>query len=704
LLFIRDLGLATIRGLTSTLRSASAVALASAVAVALAAGVLAAGAQASPSLTWTGPAPMPAGVTATAVSCASEALCVAVDAQGDALTTLDPTASGPSWNEAEIDHGKAAFAGAPLNSVSCAPEGLCAAVDEHGDVFVDGAPGSSSWSGSSIDGNVAITGVSCPSASLCVAVDDAGDVLTSTSPGSGGWHATNVDARGLRAVSCAPSPLSCVAVDDAGDVLASSEPTNGGSWHAQTVAFGELLGASCTSLASVVAGTPGVLCAAVEAGGDVLASEDPLASPATWNLTPIDLGQSFAAVSCASSGLCVAVDGHGRAIASDHPAGVSPGWVSTGIDNGRAIAGVACLAGGFCLAVDGAGHSLSARVRAPEATTVAPPTEVTSGSALAVGEVNPDDAVLAACTFEYGAAGAALFTQSVPCSATPAANGGSQRVSARLTGLAPNTAYRYRVVATSPAGTNAGGEVVFTTAASPLVTIVTPNPSIVGTPAVGQRLACHPGTPAGVTLGYVWLRDVLAIAGATGSTYTVTGQDSGHHLQCQVTASDAGGNATARSAFVTIPIGGVPASAGETTVGTAAFRGGRVGVPVTCSSRASGGCEVTVRLQASETLSGRRIVAVAARAAHRARAGRASVRHVTITLASARVHIAAGAHVTVSATLSAAAKRLLAARRRFSAYLYVSGTVIGVLEAQLAKQLLTLVAGSHSAAVHARRR
>jgi hypothetical protein len=674
------------------------VALASALGVALASGALSTPAQASPSLGWSGPTAMPSGVTPSAVSCASESLCVAVDDQGDALTTSDPTASDPSWNKAEIDH-----AGAPFDSVSCAAEGFCAAVDGHGDVFVNRAPGSSSWSPASIDEGKALTGVSCPSASLCVAVDASGDVLTSESPGSGGWALAKIDASGLKSVSCSSKSL-CVVVDDVGNVLSSSEPAKGaGSWRAQRADFAELLAASCASLATVAAGTPGVLCAAVDATGDALASEDPSASPATWNLTPIDLGQSFASISCASSGLCVAVDGRGVAFASDHPAGASPAWVSTGIDEGRAIAGVSCLPGGFCLAVDAAGRSLSARVPAPAATTVAP-TEVTSTSALLGGEVNPNDAVLGACTFEYGTTIA--YTQRVPCSATPAANGGVQHVSAQLTGLAPNTAYHYRVVASSPAGTGVGADAVFTTAASPLVAIVTPNPSITGTPAVGQRLACHPGTPSGaaVSLSYAWLRDLIPIAGSTGSTYTVQGQDSGHHLQCQVTATDGGGSATAKSAFVTIPVGGAPASAGETTVGNATFKSGRVSVPITCSPRASGGCEVAVRLQSVETLSGKRIVAVAARAVHKVHSSAATLRHVTITLASVRVHIKAGAHATVAVALSTTGRRLLASRRRLSAYLYVSGTVIGVLEAQLARQLLTLSASSHSASVHATRR
>jgi hypothetical protein len=698
--FIGDFEPATIRGLASRLRRAAAAALASVGALTLVAGTTAASAQASPSLRWSGGASMPSGVTPRAVSCASESLCVAVDEQGDALTTTDPTASTPSWSNAEVDH-----AHAPFDAVSCAPGGTCVAVDGNGGAFVNPDPGSSPWSArASIDPGNALTGVSCPSASLCVAVDDHGRVLLSSNPDSSSWsEATSIDGgRALAGVSCASASL-CVAVDDAGGVLASGEPANGGTWHRQALDFAELLGVSCTSLA---AASSAHLCTAIDLEGDALGSEDPANPPATWNLTPIDLGQRLTAVSCASSGLCVAVDGHGAALASDHAAAAQPAWTSSEIDAGVALTGISCLPGGFCLAVGSDDDSFSARVPEPKAETVEA-AEVSASSALLRGRVDPHDAVLSACRFEYGTGPTpGIYSQSIPCSATPAANGGEQNVSAPLSGLTPNTAYRYRIVAPSPAGPGVGGEVVFVTATSPLVAIVTPNPSIAGTPAVGQRLACHPGTPAGaaVTLTYTWLRDQIPIAGATGSTYTVQGQDSGHHLQCVVTASDAAGNATARSAFVTIPVGGVPESAGETSVGAATFANGRISVPVSCSPHASGACAITLRVQVVETLSGRRVVAVAARAARATHGRAAALRHRTITLASVRVRVAAGARQTVTASIGPSARRLLAARRRFTAYAYVTGTVVGVIEAQLARQLITLSAASHSASAHAGRR
>jgi hypothetical protein len=492
-----------------------------------------------------------------------------------------------------------------------------------------------------------------------------------------------------------------VAVDDAGNVLSSVNPAGGAAaWHSQRVDSRELLAVSCSAAGACVAvdGTG-------TGTGDALASADPAASAPTWNLTPID-GERLTGVSCASSGLCVAVDGRGDALASDDPTAPIPAWSAASADSGppaEPLAGISCLPGGFCMAVDTAGRSVAGRVPAPGATTLTP-TEVTDASATLAGAVDPNDAVLGACSFEYGTG--VPYTQSVPCSVLPAATGGVQDVSAQLSGLSPNTTYHYRVLASSPRGASTGADEAFATPVSSQVALVHPNPSITGIPANGRLLTCHPGTPSGTSaqLSYAWLRDQIPIAGATGSTYAVKGKDTGHHLQCQVTATDGGGSVTADSAFVTIPVGGVPASAGETAVGKAAFKSGKVSVPIVCSTQASGGCEVALRLTAVETISGARIVAIAARSQRSAHKSAATLRHVTVTLASVRVHLARGAHRTVVAVLNATGRRLLAAKRHFSAYLYVSGTVIGVIEAQLARDLVALSATSHSTSTHVARR
>jgi hypothetical protein len=643
-------------------------------------------AHAAASLTWSPPTSFDAGGTPSAISCASESTCVAVEQQGEAFDTSDPTAATPTWAAVPIDSGQS------LNAVSCAPGGPCVAVDGRGDAVVGRlASGGVVWSSPMSTHGGALTGVSCPSASLCVAVDEGGDVLASTEPKSGAWKVVSSDAgRRLLAVSCASATL-CVAIGattgSAGEVIASTEPASA-SWTARRVDSSELLAVSCSASGA---------CVASDAAGNALASADPGASHATWSLTPT--GSEPAGVSCAATGLCVIVDKSGYAFASGDPTSSTPEWSSSSADLGESLSGVVCLSSGFCVAVDRGGHSVSARVAAPTATTSTPPGEVTDDDAALTGIVNPNDATVTACSFEYGeGTTGGAYESSVPCSQALIANVENQGVSATISRLSPNTTYHYRLVASSLSGTGTGANETFTTATSKQITIIHPNPSITGTPAVGQTLTCHAGTASGTSpqLSYAWVRDQIPIVGAVGSTYAVKGQDSGHHLQCQVTATDGGGSATALSSFVTIPAGGAPTSAGETSVGNVSFKNGRVSVPIVCSALAGSGCEVTLKLTAVETLSGRRIVAVAARV-RRADGHAAASRHTTVTLASVHARIARGARVTLTATLSRTARRLLTSRRRFTAYAAVHGTVVGVIEAQLAQQILTLDVPAHRA-------
>jgi hypothetical protein len=168
---------------------------------------------------------------------------------------------------------------------------------------------------------------------------------------------------------------------------------------------------------------------------------------------------------------------------------------------------------------------------------------------------------------------------------------------------------------------------------------------------------------------------------------------------------------------VTIPAGGAPASVGETSVGKAVFKAGKLSVPLACSPHANAGCQIKLRLTVVETLSGRRVVAVAARAmpwANRSatallpRANKSATafrHHVTVTLASLRLHLAAGAHRTLTTTLNATGRRLLTSIRHFTASLSIDGTVIGTIESQLSRQPVSLggsirVASDHAAHRH----
>jgi hypothetical protein len=101
----------------------------------------------------------------TGVSCADAALCVAVDARGDAVRW-----DGARWSApARVD--AAGFTG-----VSCASNAVCAAVAGDGDAMVT-TNGARKWEPALADSaGGGFTGVSCV-AGACVAVDFAGQAV-----------------------------------------------------------------------------------------------------------------------------------------------------------------------------------------------------------------------------------------------------------------------------------------------------------------------------------------------------------------------------------------------------------------------------------------------------------------------------------------------------------------------------------------------
>jgi hypothetical protein len=595
-----------------------------------------------------------------------------------AAPTTAVAAPALSWSTATIP-GAAALTG-----ISCASNTLCAAVDEAGDALISTDPSAGAgaiWSRVKLPGAAALTGISCASNTLCVAVDKSGDALLSTNPtNTGSWSPPLEIDKGnaLSSVSCASNTL-CVAVDSAGRALISGEPAAAGSWHPRQIDSIALTSVSCSS-------APAGVCVAVDEGGNALASGN-IAAPGpptgpgpTWSTTPIEepgLGPPTA-VSCAAAGLCVAVENGGGAYISDDPTAAAPSWTFAGIDTPTRLSGVSCVSSGMCAAVDRAGRVLITQVP-PPAVATSTPSAVAETTATLAGTVNPEDATLTECRFEYGPSEA--YGASVPCATPLPAGGASQPVSAAVSGLAANTTYHYRLVASSASGAAVGLGVTFKTGSPGLVV---PHPSIAGIPARGQKLTCKSGVSgsgaSSATLAYAWLRDTVAISGAGGSTYTVSSADLTHHLQCRVTATNAAGSASASSAFVTVPAGGL-GSISETQVGTPRVTGGSVSVPLTCSAQAAGSCTIVLRLTVVETLKGSRVVAVAA--AQR-------TRRATVTVGASTVHVPAGQRRTATVALNATGRRLLARVRRMGVKLSVSGTVVGAISAPLRSATLTL--------------
>ena len=141
-----------------------------------------------------------------------------------------------------------------------------------------------------------------------------------------------------------------------------------------------------------------------------------------------------------------------------------------------------CEPGGFCVAVDrpAARCSRACPRRRPRRCAAV----VRDTSATLAGVVNPNDAVLGACMFEYGTGGP--YTQMVPCSVLPAPVGGAQVVGAEIGLARPNTTYHYRLLASRPPARARVSTSPSRQLSSSGVPLVYPHPSISGTPAVGQ--------------------------------------------------------------------------------------------------------------------------------------------------------------------------------------------------------------------------
>lgn len=613
----------------------------------------------APAITWTAASGSDTGHSITAVSCQAGSLCVAVDDHGGVLSSVgQPSASWTAASGIGTTN--------QLNAVACPSVTLCVAVDNNGNAYSTSTPTSTPWTLHHIDGSNHLTAVACPS--FCVAVDNAGNVLTSADGAT--WNpATHIDGSALNGLSC-PTASLCVAVDVNGHVLVSTDPANSASWPAtppRLTTTASLTSVSCNSAA---------LCVAAAGDGSVFATANASAATPTWSWTQLDPPGPLNAVSCTDAGLCVAVDHAGTAFSSDNPAGGPPSWTVTPIDATNGMTAVSCVTAGFCVAGDDLGNTLLGTLPAPSVTTGAG-TASSQTVASVTGTVNPGDAAISDCHFEFGPT--TSYGTSAPCATVPVAAGGAQAVSASLTNLVAGTTYHFRVVAAG-LSSSAGADATFTTAAP-----VKANPSLSGTPAVGQTLTCKPNVTVNppLTIAYQWLSDMVAIAGATAPTYVVAVADQTHHLSCYVTIAGDGGSASANSGFDAIP----SQTAGkitETFVGTDAHGANAASAPVTCSPQAAGNCTITLKLTAVRTVK------------HRSQ---------TVAVGSTTATVAAGATKTLSVALNATGRQLLHAQHHLSVTLTVSGTVLGSLTATLQTDKLTFTtkaAAKRARAAHRR--
>jgi Carboxypeptidase regulatory-like domain len=198
----------------------------------------------------------------------------------------------------------------------------------------------------------------------------------------------------------------------------------------------------------------------------------------------------------------------------------------------------------------------------------------------------------------------------------------------------------------------------------PKAPINTVAPVVSGTPAVGQTLSCSNGSWTGTpapTFTRTWLRDGVAITGATASTYVVQAADQGNGLTCKVTATNKSGSVAALSMTLIVPVPAPPPPPTpiiELPNSKLVASGSSARVPIVCrGATCAGTIELTERV----------IV--------RHRHGRKTRK--TLVLGRGAYVLAAGHSATVLVRLTATGRRVLATARHHRLSARLSASVIG---------------------------
>jgi hypothetical protein len=291
------------------------------------------------------------------VSCPATSLCLAYARfSPDVFTSTNPAGGAGAWSSAPVEQGEiASDFPRQFTGVSCPTVSFCVAVDDDGDVLTSTNPtgGAGAWSTTPVDPSAGHedpsslpSTVSCPAVSLCVATDDAGSLLTSTNPsgGAGAWTVSRLGGPALSGVSC-PSASLCVAVAG-GDVFTTTDPGGGaGTWTSAVVYdpgpdyLAGLIGISCPSVS---------LCVAIDNVGHVLTSTNPTGGAGAWSEANVEAGDAgfygMAAVSCPSAALCVAVDDVGNVLTSTDPAAGANSWSRALVDAPSCVPATPCIA------------------------------------------------------------------------------------------------------------------------------------------------------------------------------------------------------------------------------------------------------------------------------------------------------------------------------------------------------------------------
>jgi hypothetical protein len=268
------------------------------------------------------------GPTVSGVSCPTESLCVAaagagIDASGAFGIVAFSEAPGgglAQWHVVALPAPGGAAENFTLSAISCASQNLCVAISDKGFIYASTEPtgAAATWSPTVIKGGFGMFDVSCPSASFCaVAGGKSGKVFTSTDPTSDAWQVSQLaGSPNLRGLSCG-TPSLCIAIGGEGRIFVSTNPTGGASTWTEAGTPGGPAGLQGVSCASTL------LCAAGNLSGDVLSSTDPSGGAGSWSEANAGTSMRITGLSCPTASRCVGVDDNGDVLTSSDPSGGS---------------------------------------------------------------------------------------------------------------------------------------------------------------------------------------------------------------------------------------------------------------------------------------------------------------------------------------------------------------------------------------------
>ena len=311
---------------------------------------------ASAQVNWSNPIDIDPGNTLSAVSCASETFCAAVDYRGNVVMFDGTRWSHPILLQVPFADQQLYGGLQEITAVSCPTADFCAAVDVQGNAFTyDGI----SWSGPTLvdppptnccSPISILYSVSCPTATFCVAVGDGGGINGGNAFMYDGtnWSTMSTGEALPETVSCTSATF-CMGIGSG----VSASIYNGTSWSLESDNIDPTqTEASYPSPISCVSPTH---CTAVD-GLDIVTYDGTSWSAPIEAAPPIYAGiiveNVITSISCPEVSFCAAV-GYNDAVTYDGTRWSVPLDIIPQIANNNALLkSVSCPDASFCVAVD----------------------------------------------------------------------------------------------------------------------------------------------------------------------------------------------------------------------------------------------------------------------------------------------------------------------------------------------------------------